>query len=119
MSDERIQTFEAFWPYYVGEHRLPMNRMLHCVGTLSAVLAILSGFTNPWLFLAAPVAGYGAAWIGHFVLEKNRPATFTYPLFSVRGDFKMCGLMLMMRMDAEVERLYGSSHPAKDAPLLT
>lgn len=118
---DRMKTFDEFWPYYVGEHRLPINRLLHCIGTLTAVLCLLSAAVslNPWIVLAAPLVGYGMAWVGHFRLEKNRPATFTYPLWSLRGDFKMCGLMLMGRMDGEVVRLYGSVHPAQDAPLLT
>jgi hypothetical protein len=113
-----VKTFDEFWPFYVGEHRLPLNRMLHCVGTLTAVLMVLSAAVtvNPWLLLGAPLAGYGAAWIGHFGLEKNRPATFSHPLWSLRGDFKMCALMLSGAMDREVVRLYGSVHPAPDAP---
>ena len=117
---EPMKTFDDFWPFYVGEHRLPLNRMLHCVGTLTGVLIVLSAVASldPLLFLAAPLAGYGSAWVGHFILEKNRPATFSHPFWSFRGDFKMCGLMLMGRMDSEVERYYGSVHPDKDAPRL-
>ena len=104
-----MKTFTEFWPHYVGEHRLPMNRMLHCVGTLMALLMVVSATVtlDPWLLLAAPLAGYGMAWVGHFKLEKNRPATFSHPLWSLRGDLQMCALMLMGRMDAEVERLCG------------
>ena len=115
-----MKSFAEFWPYYVGEHRLPMNRMLHCVGTLMGTLMVVSAAVtlDPWLLLAAPLAGYGTAWIGHFRLEKNRPATFSHPLWSLRGDFKMCLMMLSGRMDPEVARLYGSAHPAPDAPRL-
>lgn len=116
-----MKTFDDFWPFYVGEHRLPINRLLHCIGTLTAVLFVLSAAAsaNPWLLLGAPAIGYGMAWVGHFRLEHNRPATFSHPLWSLRGDFKMCGLMLMGRMDAEVVRLYGSNHPAPDAPRIS
>ena len=51
-----------------------------------------------------PVSGYGFAWYSHFFIEKNRPATFNYPLWSLLGDFKMFGLMCRGRMDAEVKR---------------
>ena len=114
---EPMTTFDDFWPFYVGEHRLPLNRLLHCAGTLISVLVILSAVVtmNLWLLLAAPLSGYGAAWIGHFGLEKNRPATFSHPLWSLRGDFKMCALMLTGAMDREVVRYYGSVHPAQAA----
>ena len=109
MSDPTFPTFEAFWPYYVGEHRLPLNRMLHAFGTLTALLVGLSALVSldPKLIPAALVCGYGPAWLGHFVLEKNRPATLTYPLYSLRGDFRMVRLMLLGRMEAEIARLGG------------
>jgi hypothetical protein len=75
-------------------------RALHFFGTLTGVIiAVYAVLTmHPLWLLAAPVAGYGASWIGHFFVEKNRPATFTYPLWSFRGDFKMLGLMLRGRL---------------------
>ncbi len=120
MESERIQSFEAFWPYYVGEHRVPVNRGLHYVGTTGALVLLGVALTvGPWwLVLLMGFAGYGGAWFGHFVVERNRPATFTYPLWSLRGDFRMLRFALMGRMRAEVVRLYGSAHPAPDAPLL-
>ena len=115
----RIQSFREFWPYYVGEHRSPACRGLHYVGTslmLTVVtLALTSG--DPRWFILAPVVGYGPAWIGHFGIERNRPATFKYPLWSLLADLKMYGLALRGRMAAEVTRLYGSPNPAADAPL--
>ena len=117
---ERIQSFEAFWPYYVGEHRSPVCRAVHYVGSLLAPATLLSVLsTGSWTALPLVLlAGYGPAWFGHFIIEKNRPATFTYPVWSLRGDFKMLGLALRGRMADEVTRLYGSVHPPKDAPLL-
>ncbi len=121
MSENRIQSFEAFWPYYVGEHRSPINRGLHYLGTTGALAILVAGLTvGPlWLVLLMGVSGYGGAWFGHFVVERNRPATFTYPLYSLRGDFRMLRYAVMGRMRAEVIRLYGSAHPAPDAPLLS
>jgi len=65
---------------------------------------VLAALASPWWLLLAPVAGYGFAWVGHFVFEKNKPATFTYPLWSLRGDFRMYRLMLLGRMRPEIER---------------
>ena len=62
-------------------------------------------FTFWWLFPLALIPGYGAAWIGHFFIEKNKPATFQYPLWSFMGDYKMIWLMLTGRMDGEVKRV--------------
>ena len=116
---ERIATFEEFWPFYVGEHRSPLGRGLHYVGSIAAPLTLVALIASgAWLALPAVlVAGYGPAWFAHFVVEKNRPATFTYPRWSLVADYKMLGLALRGRMADEVTRLYGSPHPSKDAPL--
>ncbi len=73
------------------------------VGIASAVYFIASG--RWWLFSLGLIPGYGAAWIGHFFIEKNRPATFQHPLWSFMGDYKMIGMMLSGRMKTEVERV--------------
>ncbi len=107
MSDERIASFDEFWPYYVGEHLDPTTRKLHFVGTAAAVSCLVAGVVTrrPGLVLGALVAGYGPAWISHFFVENNRPATFTYPKWSLLADFKMWGLMAVGEMDAEVEKV--------------
>ena len=120
-AENRLGSFTEFWPYYVGEHRDPKNRGLHYVGT-TGVLALTTwaiATQNWWLMALLPLCGYGFAWYGHFIVEKNRPATFTYPLWSLLADFKMYALAMTGRMGGEVERLYGSRHPNEDAPLLT
>ena len=107
MSPREYNSFTEFWPHYVAEHSQPRTRLLHLIGTTialaSVVVFVLSGWW--WLFPLALIPGYGAAWIGHFFIEKNKPATFQYPLWSFMGDYKMIWMMLTGRMGAEVERV--------------
>lgn len=97
---QRISTYAEFWPYYLREHSLPVTRWLHFLGTACAVsLAATSALTrNVALVPAALVAGYAFAWVSHFTLEKNRPATFTYPLWSLISDFRMFFLWIAGRL---------------------
>lgn len=89
-------SFAEFYPYYLSEHRNRTCRRLHFVGSTLViaviVFAVLSGRLR-WLWLV-PVIGYGFAWVGHFAFEKNRPATFKHPLYSLAGDWVMYGQML-------------------------
>jgi hypothetical protein len=113
MNAPRMDSFDDFWPHYVHAHRDPRSRALHYAGTtavLGTVAAAALTFNPGWLLLA-PVVGYGPAWVGHFVFEKNRPATFEHPLWSLRGDFKMYFLALQRKMGAEVERVCGGDLP--------
>ncbi len=109
MSAAEFESFEDFWPFYVREHSDPLNRALHYVGTTMVIgtVATAAITLNPAWLLAAPIVGYGPAWIGHFLIEKNKPATFKHPLWSLRGDFKMYFLALRGKMGAEVERVCG------------
>lgn len=95
-----------FWPEYLAQHRHPVNRALHVTGTVLATGLLVAGaMRGDWrLLVAAPLAGYGLAWFGHFVVEKNRPKSFEAPLRSLVGDFRMAGLALCGRLGAEVER---------------
>ena len=89
-------SFAEFYPFYLNEHRNRSCRRLHFVGSTLVlaviVLAVLSGHLR-WLWLM-PLIGYGFAWVGHFAFEKNRPATFKHPLYSLAGDWVMYGQML-------------------------
>jgi len=91
MGEKAYQTYSEFYPFYLSQHLNPTCRTLHYVGT-TLVLAVLTYalVTRHLVLLAAlPVFGYAFAWMGHFGFEKNRPATFTYPLWSLMGDFQM------------------------------
>ena len=100
----RISTLDEFWPYYVSQHLNPINRRLHVYATtLGLVLGIVALIWRaPSVAVLAVVVAYTFAWFGHFFYEKNRPATFTYPLLSLRADFRMYWLTLRGEMDAEI-----------------
>lgn len=117
MSDEparrekptRLASFAEFWPFYCREHAKPLTRRLHLAGSVLGPLAagglfVATGSAHAlWLW---PLLGYGFAWAAHFAVEKNRPATFTYPLWSLAADYVMVGKMLAGRMDGEVARAF-------------
>jgi len=102
-----IKTYAEFWEFYLQEHSRPLTRLLHLTGTfLGLGLMIYFVSVGRWyLFLIFPLIGYSFAWFAHFVVEKNRPATFKYPLWSFISDFRMIWFMLTGRMAREVERL--------------
>lgn len=84
-------TFREFYPFYLGEHADRRCRRMHFLGSSLVLAAIGLSLLdwNAWWLLAAPICGYGCAWIGHFAFEKNNPATFRHPLYSLMGDWVM------------------------------
>ncbi len=96
----KFASFKEFYPFYLQEHSNSICRRLHFVGT--ALIVVIVGFAiwlgNPWLLIAIPFVGYGFAWIGHFAFEKNRPATFQHPFYSLMGDWVMFKDMLIGRV---------------------
>lgn len=103
---DRFKSFEEFWPYYLNEHSKKSTRNIHVAGTGAAVVllgaAVVTG--QWWLPAAAVAAGYGSAWTAHAFIEKNKPATFKYPLWSLRGDFKMLKHFVTGTLDKEVDK---------------
>lgn len=97
---KRFATFAEFYPFYLAEHSNRICRRLHFAGTSLVVASVIAALAtrNPWGLAAAPVAGYGFAWIGHFGFEHNRPATFTFPFYSLMGDWVMFKDMLAGRV---------------------
>ena len=94
---ERYKTFRDFYPYYIEEHSKPKTKLLHFIGTSISLffLVQLVRTFDPIYFICALLSGYGFAWIAHFFIEKNKPATFTYPFYSFIGDHKMFVEILM------------------------
>ena len=112
------RNFREFWPYYLREHSKPRTRALHYVGTTLVVVVAAAALVtvNWWLLIAMPVAGYAFAWAAHFAVERNRPATFTYPFWSLAADFRMGWLWATGRLDSELARAgVAPERPAADA----
>lgn len=96
----RYQSFAEFYPYYLSEHQNPTCRRLHFIGSLVVLACVVQGLylQNIVYFGLAIVSGYAFAWVGHFFFEKNKPATFQYPLFSLMGDWLMFWQILLGRV---------------------
>jgi hypothetical protein len=110
---QHFESFDEFWPYYVEQHKKKLTRQIHFIGTSLAVACLAGGLIGRprWLVLLAPFAGYAPAWISHLLVERNRPATFSHPIWSLQADLVMWGKTLAGTMDEEVERILGASPP--------
>ena len=104
--DPEFSSFSAFWPHYLAQHRRAQTRAWHYAGlALALALFIVAGATASWAFaMAAPFAGYALSWLGHGIAERNMPATFRHPLWSLIGDFRMAGLALTGRLKGELAK---------------
>ena len=85
----KYSSFKQFYPYYLSEHMNPICRTLHFIGSIGVIIIIIISFFNINFLFLAPICGYGFAWVGHFFFEKNKPATFKYPIYSFIGDWVM------------------------------
>ncbi len=115
---DHIKSFKEFWPYYLNEHAKPLTRAIHLAGT-GASIALLGAAVvigQWWLPVAAIAAGYGSAWTAHAFVERNKPATFTYPLWSLKSDFKMFGHFVTGTLKSEVDRHVKKTADAKPGP---
>ncbi|HEV8367678.1 MAG TPA: DUF962 domain-containing protein [Pyrinomonadaceae bacterium] len=106
MTTQRYKSFSEFWPFYVSEHSRAGTRLLHLIGTTIGLGVVIYFIASGrwWLFPLGLIPGYGGAWMGHFLIQKNKPATFQYPLWSFMGDYKMIAMMITGRIGGEVEK---------------
>ena len=96
----RFASFREFYPFYLAEHSNRTSRRLHFIGSCGVLVLLATALVlrdARWL-LAALGCGYGFAWVGHFVFEKNRPATFRHPVYSFMGDWRMFADILRGRL---------------------
>jgi hypothetical protein len=105
LKQPRLASYDEFWRFYLREHARPATRGLHYVGTSLTVLCLLAAIVtaNPWFLLAMIVLGYAPAWLGHFTVERNRPATFRYPVWSLISDFRLYAVWISGRLPRELE----------------
>ena len=91
ISESKFNSFKEFYPFYLSEHSKPLTKLLHAIGSIFVIgLIIFTLFSYKWKILFfVPFVGYGFAWISHFFIEKNKPATFKFPFYSFIGDWMM------------------------------
>ena len=101
MTMKQFDSFTDFYPFYLSQHANRISRRLHFIGLflgLTTLLIIL--ITASWLYLPLTIVlGYGFSWIGHFFFEKNKPATSSYPFFSLLGDLRMFKEILLGQLE--------------------
>lgn len=102
----RKASYEEFWPFYLQEHARPQTRNLHYIGTALVIgIGLIALLMQNWLLLVAmPITGYFFAWVSHAFVEKNKPATFSHPLWSLISDFRMFFLWISGRLGPELQK---------------
>jgi hypothetical protein len=105
-QEGKFASLKEFYPYYLAEHQNPTSRMLHFIGTALLFFILIAAvyYSNYYLLFTIPVVGYGFAWVGHFFFEKNKPATFKYPFFSLASDFLLFFHLLIGKEDFNPEK---------------
>jgi len=105
--EKEYKTLQEFWPFYLSEHSHPVNRFLHFLGSSGVLVLLGCGiYFQDWRYLVGmPLCGYGFAWVGHFIIEKNRPATFTYPVKSFISDWRMYFYIITFQIDRQMEKI--------------
>lgn len=108
-QESRITNYTDFWDFYVQEHSQPLTRLLHFIGTsLGIILLVWFIARGTWYYFPLCfISGYAFAWVSHFFVERNKPASWTYPLWSFISDYKMMWYMLTGKMSAEIKRVIG------------
>ena len=98
------RTYQEFWPFYLREHSKPQTRAIHYIGSIASVVVLIWAVAtqNWWWLLAVPVCGYSFAWFSHFFVEKNKPATFQAPVWSLISDNRMCAQFISGQIDGEL-----------------
>lgn len=116
--ERKYKSFWSFYPYYLTEHSQPICRLTHYIGTTGLLVVIAASIytENAKLLLFLPIVGYGFAWLGHFVFEKNKPATFQYPFYSLGSDFVMYFHFLTGQIDKKLEEAHKSINTTAQTP---
>ena len=114
---ERCASYSEFWPFYLREHARPGTRYFHYAGTVLATAILVGTIATQtwWALLLYPVAGYGFAWASHAFVERNKPATFTHPLWSLISDYRMTFLAFVGRLKPELTKAGVLDHPHAQA----
>ncbi len=114
---ERSASYADFWPYYLREHAEPATRNMHYAGTVIASAVLVGALVTQtwWALLLYPLFGYGFAWVSHAFIERNKPATFVHPLWSLISDYRMTALAFTGRLKPHLERAGVLDHPHASA----